>query len=508
MCAALAALALVGEFRRPLNPDASWLLYSSGRLLRGDRLYTDILEINPPLIIWLNLPVAWLSRVTGLPIGAVFRPAVLALVAASCAAWLALLARMPGGMSGSRRRLALAGIAFVLLPMVGGMFGQREHLLLALALPLVALTALRVAGAGVPAPMALGIGLAAALGFGLKPHYGAAWLLLIGYRWWAGGGPVRRVLPEDLAVLAVGVSYPLLVLLLTPDYFPFVGGVARDYLSYGSQPLWTILVSDSPALWFYVAVIAWLALDRDRPRSPLGGALTAMGLGTIVAIAAQHKGWSYHYLPLTGCALLLAFATLWPSTDRPTAPHSAPPWTARALYAVVVALLAAGLSRLVIQRAFAPLDPREQRQVAMRDALHRQTGARSILVLSSSLRDGFPLVNDSGLRWEGGYPNVWVPLVYYRTNKGPSDQVQLRAPDAMPRGERAAFDRVVRDVVEGRPDVLVVESPELNARRMQFPGGFDFLRYFSQDPRCAAALTQYRRVTVVDSLWVLRRSGS
>jgi hypothetical protein len=75
----------------------------------------------------------------------------------------------------------------------------------------------------------------------------------------------------------------------------------------------------------------------------------------------------------------------------------------------------------------------------------------------------------------------------------------------MPLGERAAFDRVVRDVVEGRPDVLLVESPELNARRMEFPGGFDFLRYFSQDPRCAAALTQYRRVAVVDSLWVLRR---
>jgi hypothetical protein len=504
-CTVLVALALLGEFRRPLNPDASWLLYTSGRLLRGDRLYTDILEINPPLIIWLNLPIAWLSQVTGLPIAAVFRPAVLALVAASCAAWVALLARTPGGMSAFRRRLELAGIAFVLLPVVGGMFGQREHLLLALALPLVALTALRVTGAGVSAPAAAGIGLAAGLGFGLKPHYGAAWLLLVAYRWWAGGRPVRRMLPEDIAVLAVGVSYPLLVLLLTPDYFPFVGGVARDYMSYGSQPLWTILVSDSPALWFYVAVIAWLLLDGAPRRSPVGGSLAALGLGTIVAIAAQHKGWSYHYLPLTGCALLLAFTTLWPAADRTAAPYSATRWMVRALYAVVVALFAAGLSRLVVQRAFAPLDPREQRQVAMREAIRRQTGARSILVLSSSLRDGFPLVNDSGLRWDGGYPNIWVPLVYYRTNKGPSSRVELRSPAAMSRGERAAFDRVVRDVVNGRPDVLVVESPELNARRMEFPGGFDFLRYFSQDPRCAAALTQYQRDTTVDSLWVLRR---
>jgi hypothetical protein len=59
--------------------------------------------------------------------------------------------------------------------------------------------------------------------------------------------------------------------------------------------------------------------------------------------------------------------------------------------------------------------------------------------------------------------------------------------------------------VVGRPDILVVESPELNARRMEYPGGFDFLGYFSQDPRCAEALMQYQRETTVDSLWVLRR---
>jgi hypothetical protein len=100
---------------------------------------------------------------------------------------------------------------------------------------------------------------------------------------------------------------------------------------------------------------------------------------------------------------------------------------------------------------------------------------------------------------------MWPPLVYYRTNQGSSHQVTYRAPEAMSPGERTAFDRVVQDVVEGRPDILVVESPALNERRMEFPGGFDFLRYFSQDPRAAAALAEYQRQATVDSLWVMRR---
>jgi hypothetical protein len=57
---------------------------------------------------------------------------------------------------------------------------------MAMSLPLVALTALRVAGREIRGRTALAIGIAAGIGLGLKPHYGAAWLLLLGYRWVAG----------------------------------------------------------------------------------------------------------------------------------------------------------------------------------------------------------------------------------------------------------------------------------------------------------------------------------
>jgi hypothetical protein len=228
--------------------------------------------------------------------------------------------------------------------------------------------------------------------------------------------------------------------------------------------------------------------------------LAATGLGAVAAIAAQHKGWSYHYLPLTGCAFLLALSTL------SAVPAGRGRWDLRPVYAIVVALFAATMSGLVVRRAFDPLEPRERRQVVARQVVGAEAGAQTILVLSSQLRDAFPLANDTRLRWVGGYPNMWMSLVYYPS--APQDGAAYHSPPAMPPGERAAFDRTVRALVHGRPDVLVVESPQLNARRTGFPGGFDFLGYFAQDSSCAAALSRYRRSAVVDSLWVLRREGS
>jgi hypothetical protein len=491
--AALAALTIAGEYRRPLNPDAAWLLYAAGRVLRGERLYRDILEINPPLIVWLNLPVAWVSRVTGWGDAAVFRAAVLGLVALSCAACVGLT--RAGGRAWGR--WVLAAVLFVLLPLVGGMFGQREHLLLALVLPLVGLTALRIEQVPISTIAAAAIGFMGAVGIALKPQYAVGWLLLVGYRWWLAGRRARPLMPEDVAVVGVGIAYPLLVLALTPAYFPLVAGAARDYLGYGSKPLGYVLVDDSPALWFYLALVVWLLFDQGARRTPRSGVLAAMGLGAVVAVAAQHKGWSYHYLPLTAFAFLLAGSTLASARGEGFV------GLARLVYGAAVLLFAGTMSSLIIRRAFGPLDPREQRQVATREAVAREAGARTILVLSSQLRDAFPLANDARLRWVGGYPNMWMSLVYYPADRGEGSA--YHSPPAMPPGERLAFDRTVRDLVDRRPDVLVVESPELNARRNRSAGGFDFLGYFSQDSSCAAALSRYRRTAEVDSLWVLRR---
>src|SRR5450631_2566114 len=40
--------------RSPLKDDIAWLLYVARRWMAGKELYVDLIEVNPPLIIWLS----------------------------------------------------------------------------------------------------------------------------------------------------------------------------------------------------------------------------------------------------------------------------------------------------------------------------------------------------------------------------------------------------------------------------------------------------------------------
>ncbi|MGH7526003.1 MAG: hypothetical protein ACREMX_04805, partial [Gemmatimonadales bacterium] len=54
----LVGLAVLPQFAGRTLPDTAWLLYAAERWLDGARLYVDLVEVNPPLIIWLNaIPV-------------------------------------------------------------------------------------------------------------------------------------------------------------------------------------------------------------------------------------------------------------------------------------------------------------------------------------------------------------------------------------------------------------------------------------------------------------------
>ena len=49
-----------------LNPDTSWLITVSERMLAGDRLYVDVFELNPPASVLLTLPPVVLAQWVGL----------------------------------------------------------------------------------------------------------------------------------------------------------------------------------------------------------------------------------------------------------------------------------------------------------------------------------------------------------------------------------------------------------------------------------------------------------
>ncbi|HEY9469700.1 MAG TPA: hypothetical protein VIQ76_08800 [Propionibacteriaceae bacterium] len=203
----------------PLNHDAAWFLYLAQRVVEGDVLYRDLFDLNPPLIVWLNLPIVWLARLMAWPESTVFHAAVLGLVTAV----VLTLDRLLQLLTVQRRLIAGLGAAVVFVLLPGYDFGQREHVALVLIAPVVALGIRRqMATDDVRPGVVVAIAIAGALGALLKPHFVIPWVFLRLIT-------TRRMEGEDVALAAMGVAYGLAILLVTPYYLGLVGILGPVY---------------------------------------------------------------------------------------------------------------------------------------------------------------------------------------------------------------------------------------------------------------------------------------
>src|SRR5688572_26205193 len=229
--AALAAITVISIFyqqRWGTLADTGWLITVCERMLAGERLYVDLIETNPPFSVWLYMPPVALANALGLP------PEILV------HAWTYLAAFAGLGFAGivvhgaqfperaALFRLAPVFYAFLVI-MPGNAFSQREHIAMALFLPLLALTAWRARGQAAALPT-LGIaalaGLCGSVLVLVKPYYALMVLapaLFVAFQ----QRSVRPLLaPEYCVIGAICVAYLALVFVLhrefISDIYPMV----------------------------------------------------------------------------------------------------------------------------------------------------------------------------------------------------------------------------------------------------------------------------------------------
>ena len=175
---AVLGIVLFTMLRSPLKDDIAWLLYVARRWMAGRELYVDVVEVNPPLIVWISAIPIWLASVLGIDAQFTAIPFFVAAVLA-CAWWTASLLRGSGKLFEDRLPV-FAAIGTVLLVVPAGDLGQREHLLVAAILPYLALFARSLDGERTVPRDALIAGVLAGLGCALKPRYAGVFVVLEG----------------------------------------------------------------------------------------------------------------------------------------------------------------------------------------------------------------------------------------------------------------------------------------------------------------------------------------
>ena len=494
----LAAL-LVAEFQRPLNSDSAWLLHVADRVAQGDRLYVDLIEINPPLVVWLQIPIVSLAGRLGLDPISAFRIAVLAWIGLC----LVLSARVlrSGTVRVRDRRWILLAIVMVALGWTRAHFGEREHIALVALLPYLFATAMAEHGRAPRPAIRMIVGLLAALGFTLKPHFLLVWIVCLLYIAWNRRTARSLLAVENLTILAFVIVYGLLIVVGVPEYVSMVSRLASTYDAFARKRLASLVLESAEALCAIGALFAYGLLRRSLRTREIGDVLALATGAFLLAVVVQRKGFSYHYYPVSGSTLLLAAVALIGREG----------FAGRAVEKVAVLTLSMLLLLAVgsgVSWSLIPLwreEPQylQQRQMAEYIRGHAADGS----VLRLGYEDNFPLIDQAGVRWAMRFPNLWFVQAAYAQQLASSPEPVYRAPPQMGVAERWCFEAVLDDFLRTHPSLLMIIQPHPRGVAGDITR-MDYLKYFSQDPRFVAAFHTYEYIGVVEGYSVFQRPGS
>ncbi len=481
----------------PLKDDVAWLLYVARKWLGGQRLYEDLVEVNPPLIIWLYAAPAWVAETLGIAPKTAANPFFAALLLGS-AWWTACLLRGRHRLF-AHRAPVFATIASLLLLLPGIEFGQREHLLAAAILPYLALFVRELDGEPEPRATAIFAGILAGLGCALKPTYVLAFLLIELLAWMRG----RRIIRA--ATLSAGLTmalYGAAVLIFCPAFLDKAVPLALALYGATDTPCWDILL-ESRRLLFGQAVVlllCWGGRDLTARTSPflrhLLLALTLFSIGATVVFVLQGKNWFYHRLPATlttVMALMIWLAAALPELTARLRATPRPNLRLAQLFAVCLAFLAlADFSVANYDRlrpwVDAAVEPNQSTEVKLSRLIKREK-AKTYIAFSEWIALGFPVVDDTGVAWTSRFDSMWAL-------KG--EMWRARQEGGAPK-EWPIRRWVARDFVAGCPDLAVVDMR----------GGTNYVAVLvASDPDFARAWNRYKEIATFDGLRVLKRNAA
>lgn len=482
----IAAFLLVA-LRYPLDPDVGWFLAATRRMMAGERLYTDIIEVNPPLIFYLMAPVTLLADFFHLADETALNLATIGLVVLSMGLSAHLFLAGRSAPAGSALFLLVTAGALLIVPAVD--FGQREHLMVVLVLPFIVVKWRRASELGVPGWEGWLCGAAAGLGFALKPFFVPIWLALevVSAVQVRGSGSSYRVRRETLGVVLVLLAYSVFSVLVHPEYFSMMLRLTHLYNSYGSDG------SFGPVGMFYALtlaplIIGFLALRTRMQLGPLVSLLLVFaGMGLLMGIV-QGKGWRYHFLPCFVAMSLAIGVMAWELLVQRVRPEPTPP-----LRMILSGLGVAVATLLLVSRlndAFAFQD-RQRAAWTTRVGTLAPHEPRSLLVMGEFVADAFPLSNYLRVYYASPYSGLWWVRAIREAGDG-SDRTNAV--------EDELFGRLVGQFVEVVPDLVLVDTAA-----HPWAGGeaFPFVEYFSRDSAFAAAWSGYTRVGSLERFVVM-----
>jgi hypothetical protein len=452
----------------------------SEKMIEGQQLYTDILETNPPMTTWLHLPAVVLSRALGLSADS-FQMFLTFMFLVACLAlsWISL---ERAGLRRLASAFTLAGTVALTLPWLATN-SEREQWALAALMPIMAVQIVHCARLKASVHERMLAGTLAGLAVAIKPIFAlcvVAPALYIAWRSRSVQGLFRR---EYWVAAGVNLAYLGAINWGYPTYRTnMLPGLLDTYFQVRAP----LLALASPDIVLSLAAAAALLVARGKRilGSPVEMITLLTGLGFLLAYVLQGKGFLNHATPVSGLVLMAVLSSILLKPSRIQTTRSLSSQHVATLASII---LVAGVLLLQLRAATSPtLYP----SIAFAEPIRRLSPNPRILAISGDLSVGHPLAREVHGQWVSSTSSQWLAA-----SAAFLEQRQNAEPDARARMQKwikSDLDRLTRDIVTNRPDVIVFDDSLFSE------GALSRLA-----PKLAVALSAYERAGQNGSLRLL-----
>jgi hypothetical protein len=474
--------------RAPMKDDIAWLLWVARQWLKGQRLYIDVVEVNPPLIVWISAIPVLIGDAIGISAKMV---AVLLFAAGTLwSSWLS--ARLLHGLAPAFARVPVtfAAVACVLLLMPGVEFGQREHLLTIAVLPHLCILMRGLEGQRTGLRLAMGASVAAGFGISLKPRYLLCLAVVELVGWLRRGFRIRL---SPMVAFGVAGLYALSILVFYPSFIDRAVPLAVTLYG-GTDTSLPELVLESWRLLAGVAMLAalCLALPRGAASRTVLAVLAGFAAAATLAMFLDGKNWFYHRIPASTAVVL---GLLFWCAEMALARRQGGRGGLRAKALMVAALVplffqADDLGTRLQNSLRNAVEPELSTEVKLEKLIKREK-VRTYVAFSEWIGLGFPVVDDTGVTWASRFDSMWAL-------RGELWRARM---DGKPPAEWPMRLWVAQDFIRGCPDLVVVDRRR-GAEDINYPSVLA-----QADADFAEVWARYAQIATLDGLQVFKRNG-
>lgn len=477
------------QFSGFISVDQGMYLQAASLFLDGFKPYVDIIDINPPMIIYLNvIPVALAKAFS---ISLLWALALLvSLLIIVCASLLKKIL-IASTLFKNEHVMFVDFIFFLsaLYVLLRNSYGQREHLFSICFVPYLFLRILRPEiKAPLSVPVVVSIGMLCGIMSALKPYFilivfALEAFLIYSEKNWRG---LKK--PEVFCFLTIIFLYMAHFLFWPHDMFrAFFGELVPMVLKYYNSmdyPTVDLLQKLAPSIFaFILTVILFVNLRKKiiAWQKKMFHCLIVAGIAALGMCLLQHKGWTYQIIPfIFVIAIVLTFSAIYflENLKKFTIKQK----IINFLFIGLILFYFLDPLRIPVENMsgiFTSTDDIFSKSNGFMKWSMRQVlvAGDKIVVFSATPAYLYPYITQMGY-WPGTRYMFHFPLVFF--NSRYTTDLQKPYPyktlEQMVEGERQYVERVQEDVEKNKPKMLAFAS---NRHKFSFlPANFDVFEYF------------------------------